>query len=293
MSLSALGYQYARPMAGTSFSPRARQLGAALRAARESRDVGVRELAGRMELKSHAPLSLWESGKRVPSPDDVANYAKALQLGDDERDALVRLARHAKEPNLLAAGIPGVPEELGTLMDIERTALSIVEVPPTKAIAGMLQTGDYARAIMGTKPGADTRVAMRIARADILTRRNPVRFVALLSEESLRQRIADPEVMVAQLQHLLDMAAKPAVTIQVIPADTGWHDGMIGPFELLAFDQAEPIVHIEHRRASVFLFEDDDVAAYEELAQQLREEVAMSPEASVELIAKVIKETTT
>lgn len=245
-----------------------------------------------MGLKGHALVSLWESGKRVPKPEEVDRYAKALELDEVESQSLVDEAKRAKEPNLLAAGIPGVPEVLGTLMEIERTAQLIIDMPPAKLIPGMLQIGDYARAVMGDAPGADTRVAMRLARADILTRRDPVQLVALLGEESLRQPIADPEVMAAQLTHLLDMAKKPAVTIQIIPARTGWHSGMISPFELIEFEQATPIVHLEHHHASAFLFEDDDVAAYQDLAQRLREEVAMSPKGSVELIAKVIKETT-
>lgn len=252
----------------------------------------MRELAERMGLKSHAVISLWESGKRVPKPELVADYAKALDLAEDDLQKLVDMAARAKEPNLLAAGIPGVPEVLGTLMEIERTARRIVDVPPGKLIAGMLQTGDYARAVMGDVSAADTRVAMRLARADILTRRHPVELIALLGEESLRQPIAEPDMMLAQLRHLLDMAEKPAVTIQIIPARTGWHPGMISPFELLEFEQAAPMVHCEHHHASAFLFDDKDVVAYQELAQLLREEVAMSPEASVELIAQVIKETT-
>lgn len=281
-------------MVSTSFSPGARQLGAAMRAARERSGIGVRELAGLMELKGHALVSLWESGKRVPKPEEVDRYATALGLPDSERQDLVDKAVHAKEPNLLAAGIPGVPEVLGTLMEIERTATRIIEVPPVQLVPGMLQTGDYARAVMGDAPGAGTRVAMRLARADILTRRHPVEYVALLGEESLRQPIADPDIMVAQLRHLLAMAEKPSVTIQVIRARTAWHGGMIGPFELVEFEQAAPIVHLEHYRASAFVFDDEDVVAYQELAQELREEErSMSPEGSAELIDKVIEETTT
>ncbi|MGB3444326.1 MAG: DUF5753 domain-containing protein [Actinophytocola sp.] len=163
-----------------------------------------------------------------------------------------------------------------------------------KLIAGILQTGDYARAIMGNATGADTRVAMRLARADVLTRRNPTEFVALLGEESLYQPIADAEVMSAQLQHLLRMAELPAVTIQVIPARTiGWRPGLLAPFELLEFDKAPAMVHVEADRASAFLFNEADVAAYRENARVLREEVAMGPAESLELIGDVIKETTT
>lgn len=292
MSLSASGTQYPHVMVGTSFSPRARQLGAAMKAHRG--DVGVRELADRMGLKkNHAYISMWEKGQRIPSPEEVAAYATALGLDEDERQELVEMAKRAKEPNLLASGLPGVPEVTRTLMDIERTAKRIVDVAPVKLIPGMLQIGDYARVIMGSAPGADTRVAMRLARADVLTRRNPVEFLALLGEESLHQPIADAEVMTAQLKHLLRMADEPAVTIQVIPARTvGWRPGLLAPFEVVEFERAPPIVHVEADRASSFLFEDEDTGVYQQHARVLREEVAMSPEDSVGLIADVIKETT-
>lgn len=293
MSLSALGTKYARCMVSIAFSPRAWFLAAELKAAREAGGVGVRELAKRMGLRSHAVISMWESGKKLPSKESVEQVADALGLAEPERDRLVDMARQTREPNMLAAGIPGVPEELGALMEIERAARGIVELPPVKLIPGLAQTGDYARAIMRNAPGADTRVAMRLARPDILTRRGPVEYVALLGEESLRQPIAESDVMVAQLRHLLRMAELSNVTIQVIPASTGWHQGMTGPFELIEFDKAPSIVHLEHQRRSAFVLDGEDVEAYRELAQELREEVAMSPEGSAKLIAKVIKETTT
>lgn len=289
MSLSAVGTQYPHLMPSNSFSPRARQLGAAMKAHRG--DVGVRDLADRMGLNknSHSLISLWEKGQRIPSPEEVASYATALGLDEGARQALVNMAKRAKEPNLV---VPGVPEVTSTLMDIERSAAVITDVAPVKLVSGMLQIGDYARAIMGTAPGADTRVAMRLARADVLTRRNPVTFLGLLSEECLRQPIADADVMVAQLRHLLRMADEPAVTIQVIPVRTvGWRPGLLAPFEVVEFEKAPPIVHVEADRASSFLYEDEDTAVYRANARQLSESWAMSPEDSTKLIAEVIKET--
>lgn len=293
MSLSAPGTQYARSMVASAFSPRAFLLGADLRAAREEREVTIRELATRMRLNAHSLVSRWESGSKVPTPDETQRYAAALELPADDVARLVEAARRATEPNLLAVGIPGVPEELGALMEIERAACRIVEVPPAKLVAGLLQTGDYARAIMGSGPGADTRVAMRLARPDVITRtRNPVDYRVLLGEESLRQPIADPDVMVGQLRHLQAMAERPNVVIQVIPAVTPWHAGMTGAFELLEFDRATPMVHLEHARASAFVANTEDVRAYRQVVKELSEETAMSPADTERLIARVIKETT-
>jgi transcriptional regulator with XRE-family HTH domain len=278
-------------MADVSFIPEALWLGADLRDARLRAGLGVRELAAKLGMRTHAPVSLWETGKKVPATGDVERYLDAVGVEGDERARLLEMAKQAKEPNWLAAGIPGVAEELGALMEIERRAKLVVDWPGPHAIPGLLQTGDVARSIMGDLPGADASVAMRLARKDILTRRDPVTLVALIGEGALRQPFADPEVMAAQLGHVLEMARRSNVTVQVVPDRTRWHDGKIGPFMLVEFERPRPIVHLEHYRASAFVWDEQDVAAYQDLARRLREEVALSPEASVELIAEVCEET--
>lgn len=288
-SLSARGAQYAAHV--TSQTPRARFLGAELRDARINAGIGVRQLAKMLGI-DHAKVSRWENGKQIPKTEDVASVLQAIGVTGEIRTRLLELASQAEQPNWLAAGIPGVAAELSALMEFERTAEAIDGWYPY-VLPGLLQTGDYARAIMGGRPMADTRVAMRISRSDILTRRNPVKFTALVGEAALRQPIAEPEVMADQLRRLTEAAHHPNVTVQVVPTRTPWHPGLMGPFVVLRFPKARSIVHLEHHRASAFVFDNEDVEAYEELAVTLRQEVAMSPEESAELIAKVILEETT
>jgi transcriptional regulator with XRE-family HTH domain len=275
----------------TSQTPRARYLGAELRDARSNAGLGVRQLARQLGI-GHGKISLWENGKKIPSTEDVASYLAAVGVTGDERERLLELARLAEQPNWLAIGIPGIAEELAALMEFERTAEAIIDWSLV-LIPGVMQTGDYARAIMDVQPMADTRVAMRLGRRDILVRRNPVQFTALIGEYALRQPIAEPDVMADQLRHLRQTAELPNVTIQVIPSSTGFHPGLMGPFVVLKFPKAKPIVHLEHHRGSAFIFEDDDVAAYLDAAEIIRREVAMSPEESAGLIAEVIRRETT
>jgi transcriptional regulator with XRE-family HTH domain len=270
-----------------SQSPRARFLGAELRDARTMADVTVRELARRLGI-GHAKVSLWENGKKIPKTEDVASYLTAIGVTGDERDRLLEMARLAEQPNWLLAGVPGIDAELGALMEFEKTAREITVWAPL-LIPGLLQTGDYARAIMGNNPSADTRVAMRLGRRDILTRRHPVQFTAIVGDGVLREAITDPEVTSAQLEHLKRTAELPNVTVQIMPSQSGYHPGLAGPFVLLEFPKAKPIVHLEHHRASAFVFDDDDVTAFVEVAERLRGS-AMNPEESAGFIAKLLNE---
>ena len=279
-------------MAGTtSGSPRARVLGAWLRDAREAAELGVRELAGQLEIH-HPNLSRWETGERMPRPEDVSMVLTAVGVNGSERERLINLARAAHEPNWLTLGEPGASEALAALIEFEQTAKLITDWSPVP-IPGLLQTGDYARAIMTDAGGVptqerDQRVRVRLSRRDVLTRRDPVNFSAIIGQEALRQIIGGPDVMADQLRYLLQQSELPTVTLQVLPTGEGWHPGIAGPFELLQFETGRPIVHLEHLRSSLFLYEEeDDLQAYVDAANTLRER-ALSPKESAKLITDTI-----
>lgn len=276
-------------MAKTSRTAIVRELGVELREVRESAGLGQRELARRARISAHSRISEAESGKRLLSVDELDRIFEALDLGADERDRLHDLARSAEGPGQLNIGSTGIGKALTELIDHEQNAVRITDVSPL-LYPGLLQTSDYARAIVGDKPDAETRVKLRAGRRDILTRRNPVELFALIDSEALVRPIAPPDVMTDQLRHVLRMAELPNVTVQVVSSTRpGYNPMLAGPFELIEFAKARPIVHLEHRRSSVSLWEDDEVESYVEAAEYLRNEVAMSAEQSTEIIAGIIK----
>lgn len=274
-------------MAGNSGkTPKARALGAELREARESAGLSQRKVAALATI-SNASLSRYETGDRVPSPEDVASILTAVGAGAAVRDRLVEMARNAAEPNWLLAGASGTRTELTTLIEFERTATRIVEVAPM-LIPGLLQTSDYARTIMSGLPAheLDTWVTMRVGRRDVLTRRNPVQFDAIIAEHVLYQPIGGPSVMADQLRHIAKMAELPNVSVQIVPSSTQtWHLALEGAFILFQFPKASPIVNLEHFRSSAFLYDDGDIHDYAQAGDSLRQ-AAMSPADSLRLIAR-------
>jgi transcriptional regulator with XRE-family HTH domain len=104
-------------------------------------------------------------------------------------------------------------------------------------IPGLLQTADYARAVIATKPGVteaevEADVADRIGRQWILTRTDPPPPLlwVLIDEGVLHRPVASPEVMEDQLGHLIALSKLPNVTIQVVPYEAGGHSGLLGGF---------------------------------------------------------------
>jgi hypothetical protein len=89
---------------------------------------------------------------------------------------------------------------------------------------GLLQTSDYARAQLETASDATAevaaaRLAARMQRQQrVLHRPDPPTVYFIVDELSLYRRVGSPEIMVAQMRHLLDVARLPHVMLQMLPA---------------------------------------------------------------------------
>ena len=270
------------------------ELGAGLRKLREDKGIVLRDLAV-LAGSSAANISNWERAERLISEDRLIRLLDALEVTEDERERLLGLRRQAEGPGQLMSGPSSIGEQLAKLIEYEQVARKITAVAPL-VIPGLLQTSDYARATLDRHQDIDTRVALRIGRRDILTRkRNPVELVAVLDSEVLVRPVVPPDTMVDQLRHLLAMAELPNVTIQVRQSTLpGYSPIQGGPFILLEFATATPIVHLEHYSSSVSLWKEEDVHQFADAANEVRNE-AMTPARSAEVIAEIANgmETTT
>ncbi|MEV5542738.1 helix-turn-helix transcriptional regulator [Saccharopolyspora shandongensis] len=277
-------------MGDTAGTPRTRALAAALRGALADSGLTARQ-AGRLLDKSHSTISQWQTGKRVPVPDDVSALLAVLGVTGRRRKQILDLAHHASEPNWLASGIS---EHLSGVLECERTAVEIVDWCPL-ILSGLVQTYGYASAIIGdndvlSRSEVESRVRLRLDRRSQLTQRDghPVDHSVLVGECALHQRIGGATVLVEQLRQLLDLGDQPGTTIQVVPDGDAWHPGLMGPFVLYNFAESPSIVAIEHHRSSVFLYEDDDVLEYKRASAAIRR-AAISPQDSSEFILDAIR----
>jgi hypothetical protein len=112
-------------------------------------------------------------------------------------------------------------------------------------VPGLLQTEDYARAILGWKPdsaNAGVNLAGRMERQRILDR---AELRVLLGESVLCRHVGGSDVMGEQVAHLAEMAARPRITVQVLPDESGAYGGLSGGFAVATVDTADVAVYIE------------------------------------------------
>jgi transcriptional regulator with XRE-family HTH domain len=200
-------------------TPRSRALGFGLRTARLARDLGMRELARLVDVRPQE-LSHWEAGTRVPKIAQVGLLLGALRVEPVERQRLLELAEYAREPNWLERSIPGISPRLSAFIEYERTASAIFAWEPL-LIPGLLQTPDYARAILGTggrqraAEELQLRLKVRLLRQEVLTGRDPSPYTVFLAESVIRQRLGGPEIMIPQLRHVTELAQRRNISMRV------------------------------------------------------------------------------
>lgn len=269
---------------------KARGLGAELADLRTQAGLTLREVAGFLDW-SAPTLSRIENGRRDTTTEEVAALLVVYKITGARKDHLVRLARTIDQPGWWETSADGIPGQLTALCAFEKEATKITSVE-LLLIPGLLQTAGYARAVLETgkvipRELLDDRVSVRLGRQRVLAQRRPPELEAIIDEIALRRAMCDPAIMAEQLEHLVKMAAQPHVTIRVLRDPR--HPGIAGPYLALEFPSpAQPFVHLEHFKSSLFLDEPEDIREYQDLTTMLAEK-ALSPRESQEFMAHLAR----
>ncbi|SFB07105.1 Transcriptional regulator, contains XRE-family HTH domain [Amycolatopsis marina] len=210
---------------------RSRELGEALRAAMRGAGLSGSEVARKLGW-SQSRVSRLLSGKRGGTEMEVVSFLTICEVKGAERERLLQLSYEQTRPGWLQQHGDRLPKQLRTLIDHEDKAVSIGDFQPV-ILPGLLQTGDYARALMTETGNAppdeiEDRVAARLARQSLLSRSPAVRLTFFLHEFVLQLPVGTPEVMSDQLHHLLRMSVRPHISLRVIPAAVAGTPGSQG-----------------------------------------------------------------
>ena len=272
-------------------------LGAQLRRLRETAGISA-EKAGYEIRASRSKISRMETGRVGLKPRDVEDLLTLYGVtSEPQRDKVVALARRSRSPEWWAKYHDILPDWFETYLGLESAATSIRSFE-MQFVPGLFQTEDYARAVTNlghqTAPpdAIERRVGLRLKRQHLLTRAAPPRIWSVIDEAVLRRPIGGPAVLRAQLEHLIEAAAMPQVTLQVVPFARGGHAGASGSFTILRFTEQDllDVVYVEQLTSALYLEQRADVEHYLEVMDQLSTE-ALTPADTVGFIEQIAKET--
>ncbi|MEU8272254.1 helix-turn-helix transcriptional regulator [Sphaerisporangium sp. NPDC049002] len=273
---------------------RRRRLGIELRRLREASDKTIEEVARHLE-RSASTISRIETGKTVPRLRDVRDMLDMYGAVDDQRELLLAMVRDAQQKGWWTDYEDVLPAGFETYVGLEAEAASL-RTYQTNLVHGLLQTEDYARALlravrlMDSQENVDRLVSLRMRRQSALVRDHPLELWAVLDEAVLCRPIGGPTVMRAQLEHLVQVAGTPTVTIQILPFAKGAHVGLIGPFSIIEFPDVtdSDVVYAESPAGNLYVEKPKDVRRYTLVFDHLRA-AALPPDESVALLVAAMK----
>jgi transcriptional regulator with XRE-family HTH domain len=195
-----------------------------------------------------------------------------------EVSAFVALAEEANQPGWWQRYHDVLPDWFSMYVSLEGAARIVRSYEP-HFIPGLLQTEDYARAVLeaGTigNAGGDAverHVSLRMERQRLLERADPPHLWVVMDETVLRRPVSiDGRVMRDQLDKLLEFAVRDRVTLQVAEFDDGPHPGTYAPFTLFRFAEPElpDMVFTEYLTGALYLDSRTEVSAHLEVLDHM------------------------
>jgi transcriptional regulator with XRE-family HTH domain len=265
------------PADGPGFDARSRfgptalriALGGQLRKRREASNITTEQAAEAIRA-THSKISRLERGRSGAKHRDIADLLTLYGVTDEaEREELLTLARQANTPGWWQQYSDVLPKWFELYVGLEKAA-SIIRTYEIQFVHGLMQTEDYARAVIlishahAPAEEVDRRVSLRMTRQRLLTQPDAPELWAVLDEAALRRPPAGSNVMRAQLEHLLRLTELPNVTLQIVPFDAGPHAAAGGPFTILRFPEPDlpDVVYLEQLNSAIYVDQPDDVIDY-------------------------------
>jgi transcriptional regulator with XRE-family HTH domain len=272
---------------------RRRRLAAALRKLRDQNGLTADQAAQAVGISKSA-ISRIENAQVSCLPPVAAKLLELYGMEGPDLDALVQVARDARKRGWWQSYDDVLPEWFSVYVGLEAEA-SEIKTFQTQLVPGLLQTADYARAVIRAEhPGDNDQEVER--RVELRMRRQrseaPPKFWVILDEAALRRPVGGPEIMAAQLDRLVKESDQPGVTILILRFAAGEHSSMGSSFSILHFaEPADPgVVYVETKGGSLYL-EGQQVREYSAVYSHLtaaassqRESVAMINSAATELL---------
>ncbi|GAA3725892.1 hypothetical protein HDA32_003439 [Spinactinospora alkalitolerans] len=224
-----------------------------------------------------APSSItrWEDPSgAIPRRRDLQALLDFYGATEEEAQRFMALREQARESGWWQRY--GIKGGYGTYIGLESDACKIQRYDAVH-IPGLFQTEAYQRALMvGSMPGADkkeieSRIQVRMERQRVWAENRPQTWV-IIDEAAIHRAVGGPEVMRAQLEHVVSLMDEPHVTIQLLPYEVGAHAAMeTGPFTVLDVG-ALSVVHVEQHKSVLFRDDPREVEEHVQVLDKLRKE---------------------
>jgi hypothetical protein len=270
-------------------------LGAQLRKLRDTAGVS-RDDAGYHIRASGSKISRLELGRVSFKERDVSDLLDLYQVDAETKEKLLQLTREANATPWWQKYREVVPDWFHVYVGLEEAA-ALIRVYEVQFVPGLLQTEEYARAVVlqgspNLSPEeVDNRVAVRLGRQQLFARENPPRLWAIVDEAALRRPMGGRDVLAGQVKRLIDAVGESNITLQVMPFQYGGHAAEGGAFTIMRFPEADlpDMVYMEYLTGAHYIDKPEDVEVYAAVMERLSV-AGTSPEKTRDILNDILKQ---
>jgi transcriptional regulator with XRE-family HTH domain len=235
-------------------------------------------------------ISKIEHGRQTPTEADLSLWCAACRAADHLPDLIATVraieTQFAEWRRILRTGTKRRQE--ASAKAYERARLFRIWEPAV--IPGLLQTFDYARAVLSITvdflqlpDDAEQGAAARLERQRVLADEDR-RFHIVMGEQTLHTNVGGPEVMAEQLRHLLDLLKFPHLRLGILPHDAPYRVPLHNGFWVLD----EALVQFDTYTAELSLIRPDEITIYGRAFERLAALAIYGPEVSKKLRERIL-----
>ncbi len=266
-------------------------LGARLRRLREAAEISRAE-AGFAIRSSESKISRIELGRVSFKVRDVTDLLAMYGVTDpEERETFLEMVARSNEPGWWHRYGDLVADWFQDYLGLEESATRI-QTWEQQFVPGLLQIEEYATALASHGwsplggPGVPRQVAIRMRRQALLGRPDAPKVWAVIDESVLHRPIGGRRVLLAQVEHLLELTKRPNIIVQVVPYQFSGYAAE-GSFTMLRFAEPElpDVVYLEHLTGALYLDKRSDTELYGRVFDRLTVD-GHTPDRSRQLLMK-------
>jgi transcriptional regulator with XRE-family HTH domain len=271
-----------------------RRLRAELRRARQEARLTQEQVAAAMEWSLSKIIRI-EAGTVGISANDLRALLGYYRIEDpDEVADLLALARAGRERPWQSAYRDIASPRLLQYIELEAPASVSRNFQPL-VVPGLLQTEEYARIMLEQMAanlpdeGVDSLVEVRMRRQQLIDRDDSPLLFFILDEAATRRLVGGRDVMRRQLHRLAELAARPRITVEVVPFSAGAHFGLQGSFVIQEFPDPndDDLLYQEGPQGEMISHDDPElILRYRQVFEDLRR-LSLGPEGSLAFLAEL------
>jgi transcriptional regulator with XRE-family HTH domain len=275
-----------------------RRLRTELRRARSDARLTQEQVARAMDWSLSKIIRI-ETGAVGISTNDLRALLSLYQMSDSDRTAeLIELARASRQTSWSAKYRGDISPQFLQFIEYEE-ATSLLRTYEPLLVTGLFQTPKYADAVIHklADPGTpedhmQTRLEIRLARQQLLDQPSPPTVMCVLDEAVIQHVVGEREVALGQVERLISLAARPKITLEIVPFGAGLHPGMLESFVILEFPDPEDsdVLFVETSRDHIISHDEvGEISGYREVFEDLRR-ISLGPDGTLAYLTSLAKQ---